>query len=132
MSFGAVKKEQSPRIDPSTKNMAHGGYYDLPLRKRVIELFEKMRKNADCELIFHNRGKIWTYGQIRCAYNRAFRLVGLPYTSTHVCRHTGATNFLEATGDPLALQQMGNWSDLNMAMHYGKIMKERAKKLFKK
>jgi integrase len=68
-----------------------------------------------------------TYRQIQHAFNRAFETAKLPYSSTHVLRHTGATLFLNETGDALALKQMGNWADLDVALHYGQIMGSRAR-----
>lgn len=65
--------------------------------------------------------------RVQYQYNKAFRKTGLPYSSTHVCRHTGATAFLNETGDFLALQQMGNWADLKVALHYGKVLGSRAR-----
>jgi integrase len=113
--------------------MAPGESYNMPLRAVTLEELEKLRENASCDLIFHNRGVPWTYRQIQYAYNKAFKMAKLPYTSTHVCRHTGATKFLDETnGDYLALQQMGNWSDLKQALHYGKTLKDRARKAVQK
>jgi len=77
--------------------------------------------------LFKN-GKVLTYRQIQYVYNKAFKHAGLTsYSSTHVLRHTGATQFLNETGDALALKQMGNWADLDIALHYGEIMNSRAR-----
>ena len=73
-----------------------------------------------------NNGDLLAYREIYRAYCKASKLANLSFSGTHVLRHTGATDFLEETGDPLALTQMGNWANTDMAMHYGKISKERA------
>ena len=113
--------------------MTDGEFYDSPLRSRVTEALKELKKNATSEYIFHNDGKIWTYRQVQYAYNRAFKSANLKFSSTHVCRHTGATAFLNETdGDYLALQQMGNWSDLKQALHYGKASKDRARNAVKR
>ncbi len=78
-------------------------------------------------LIFTQDGSLLTYRKVQHAYDRAFKKLGLPFSGTHVCRHTGATSFLEKTGDTLALQQMGNWKNQQIAMHYGQISSSRAK-----
>ena len=57
----------------------------------------------------------------------AFKKAGLSHRSTHVLRHTGATLFLEESGDILAVQQMGNWKDQKMAQHYSKVLSSRAR-----
>ena len=53
--------------------------------------------------------------------------MGLPYSSTHICRHTGATKLLDETGYRLAVQQMGNWRTSQQAEYYGQIRKDRAR-----
>lgn len=109
-------------IESGTKNLKAGEYYDVPLRHRVIELLEKLKPEAKCELIFHDDCKPWTYRQIQYGYNKAFKAAGLKYRSTHVCRHTGATRLLDETGDRLVVQQMGNWSSRDIADHYARVV----------
>ena len=84
-------------------------------------------------ILFHNPDrKPWLYKQIQNAYNLCFKKAGLPYSGTHICRHTGATQFLEKTGDPLALQEAGNWANQTQALHYGKILKQRLRRAIDK
>ncbi|WP_374074208.1 hypothetical protein [Bdellovibrio bacteriovorus] len=47
-------------------------------------------------------------------------------------RHTGSTAFYNATGDLLALQQMGTWSNSRMPQHYAKVMSSQAKNAIRK
>lgn len=121
-----------PEIILGTKNMRGGEVHHLPLRQDVTEILREMKDNATCELIFHDNGSILTYRQVQHRYNMAFKTGNLPFSSTHVCRHTGATDFLNETGDYLALQQMGNWADLKVALHYGKVLGSRAKEAIAK
>ena len=105
--------------------MKAGESFEMPLRDEVIKLLRTLPRDGD--LMFHQNGEALTYRQIQYAFNKAFKHAELPYSSTHVLRHTGATRFLSETGDALALKQMGNWSDLDVALHYGEIMNSRAR-----
>lgn len=48
------------------------------------------------------------------------------------CAITGSTSFYNASGDLLALQQMGTWSNSRMPQHYAKVMSSRAKSAIRK
>ena len=121
-------KGQAPAILPGTKTNKSGELFTIYLREEVLsaltELSTLPRKG---ELVFSLDGGPLDYRQIQYRFNKAFEKAGLPYRSTHVLRHTGATEFLNETGDLLALQQMGNWADVRMATHYGKILNTRAR-----
>jgi integrase len=118
---------KSAEIALGTKNMRAGEIHHLPLRQDVAGILSELKEMQSCDLIFHDNGQVLSYRQVQHRYNSAFKKAGLPYSSTHVCRHTGATAFLNETGDYLALQQMGNWTDLKVALHYGKVLGSRAK-----
>lgn len=60
------------------------------------------------------------------------KIAGLPYSGTHVLRHTGSTSFYNATGDLLALQHMGTWSNSRMPQHYAKVLSSSARKAIRK
>lgn len=118
----------SPQILLGTKTMKAGQHFDIPLRDEVIELLQTLSRHPESDLIFHDSGRVLTYRQFQHAYDKAFKHTGLPYRGTHVLRHTGATQFLDETGDVLALKQMGNWAELKVALGYGQIMASRARK----
>ena len=125
--YPRIKGEKPYLADSPSKNEGDGGFFLSYLRGRSLDVLKKLKEEATCNLIFHKNRAFYTLHQISWAYEKAFKIAGLPYSGTHVCRHTGATNFLEETGDPLALQQHGNWSKLEQAMHYGQIMKNRVR-----
>ena len=52
----------------------------------------------------------------------------LPFTSTHICRHSGATLFYDKTPNLLALMEMGNWDDEKQAKKYAQKSRQRAKR----
>lgn len=120
------------KIVPGTKTLKAGDSYTTYLRADVAALLSQIPKHPESDLIFHDEGQPLTYRQVQAAYDRAFVRSKLPYRGTHVLRHTGATEFLEETSDLLALQQMGNWRDAKMAMHYAKITATRARDAIEK
>jgi integrase len=116
-----------PELVPGTKTNKSGQAFNIFLRQEVVEALRDLEPHRRGDLIFSHDGSLLTYRQIQHAYNWAFKKAGLPHRSTHILRHTGATEFLQETGDPLALQQMGNWANQKMALHYGQILATRAK-----
>lgn len=120
---GGVK----PRIDAGTKTIKAGDVYTINLFQYCIELIEKLGRCKDIDLIFHKNGDLLTYRQVQYRYDNAFKKAGLQFRATHVLRHTGATRFYNLSGDILALQHMGTWSDSRMAQHYAKISNSRAR-----
>lgn len=120
---GGVK----PRIEPGTKTIKAGDVYTINLFRYSLELIQSIKVHSDSNLIFHDSGEILTYRQVQYRYNNAFRKAELPFRATHILRHTGATRFYNLSGDILALQHMGTWSDSRMAQHYAKISSQRSK-----
>ncbi|MES2802579.1 MAG: tyrosine-type recombinase/integrase [Bdellovibrionota bacterium] len=117
-----------PELLPGTKTNKSGEVFKSFLQQESVVCLSEIRNVAyKSDLIFTVDGSLLTYRQIQHAYDKAFVKLGLPFRGTHVCRHSGATHFLEKTGDMLALQQMGAWRTQQMAMHYGKISASRAK-----
>ena len=126
-------KDPKPYILQGTKTQ--GTAFLMPLRTPVVKVLEKLydERNKKSNYIFHDgKGNIWQYKNIQNAYEHCFKKAKLPFSGTHVCRHTGATLFLEKTGDPLALQEIGNWKTQTQAMHYGKILKQRLRRVIDK
>ncbi|MFZ3229845.1 MAG: tyrosine-type recombinase/integrase [Pseudobdellovibrio sp.] len=118
----------SAEILPGTKTNKSGEVFKSFLQRESVEALTalaEIEKNGD--LIFNKNGSVLTYRQVQHAYDQAFKRLELPFRGTHVCRHSGATSFLDKTGDVLALQQMGAWRTQQMAMHYGQISSSRAK-----
>lgn len=115
-------------ILPGTKTNKSGEIFKSFLQLESIKVLNELQAAEKIgDLIFTQDGSPLTYRKVQHAYDRAFQNLGLPFRGTHVCRHSGATSFLEKTGDTLALQQMGNWKNQQMALHYGQISSSRAK-----
>lgn len=62
-----------------------------------------------------------SYRAIQYSYNNAFKALGMNWTSTHILRHSFATDFLEKTLNQLALQQTLGHKSLRQTEHYAKI-----------
>lgn len=117
-----------PEILPGTKTNKSGEVFNSFLQMesvRTLAELQELEKQGD--LIFTQDGSLLTYRVVQHAYDKAFKRLKLPFRGTHVCRHSGATSFLDKTGDVLALQQMGAWKTQQMAMHYGQISASRAR-----
>ncbi|MGE0526767.1 MAG: tyrosine-type recombinase/integrase [Bdellovibrionales bacterium] len=120
-----------PRVGGKPPSLAVGtkttmDSYWVPLWTEVQAVLSTLDVREGCDLIFHDQGNLLTYRQIQYAYDIAFSRAGLPHRGTHVCRHTGATRFLDQTQDLLGLQQLGGWKDQGMPQHYAKIRSQRA------
>lgn len=119
---------EPPELLPGTKTHRSGEVFSSFLQLEAVEVLTELKANAGkSDLIFSKDGSLLTYRKIQYAYDKAFKRAKLPFRATHVCRHSGATSYLDMTGDVLALQQMGAWSNQQMALHYGKIGSSRAK-----
>jgi integrase len=115
------------KLLPGTKSDSETAYW-IPLWEDVQLQLVKLAKIRTSDLIFTKNGSLLTYREVQAAYNRAFKIAKLPHRSTHVCRHTGATLFLDKTDDLSALQQLGGWTNQKMPQHYAEILAKRADK----
>lgn len=118
---------QPPEVIAGTKTNKSGEVFKSFLQRESLEALSLLNRHEGSDLVFTKDGSVLTYRQVQHAYDQAFKRLGLPFRGTHVCRHSGATSFLNKTGDTLALQQMGAWKNQQMALHYGKISSSRAK-----
>ncbi|MFH1017273.1 MAG: tyrosine-type recombinase/integrase [Pseudomonadota bacterium] len=62
-----------------------------------------------------------SYRNIQFRFNRIFQKLGLPFRSTHILRHSFATDFQLRTKDPLALKEILGHADLRQTEVYAKI-----------
>jgi len=74
------------------------------------------------------------YRSIQQKFDRTFKRLHLPHRSTHILRHSFATDFLEVTGDQNALKEILGHRDLRQTEHYAKItstLKKRAAQTYR-
>jgi integrase len=79
-----------------------------------------------CKYFFHHKGKLLRYGMILNEFNRALKKAELPYSGTHVIRHTMATIARKDLGLDAA-QAILRHTSARMSEEYAKLdVNERA------
>jgi integrase len=78
----------------------------IPLAGELVDLLSLIRASSSgTGPIFQaTEGGLLRYNRIQSAFNKGFVALGLPWRSTHICRHTHATMMLMATGNLSAVQ----------------------------
>ena len=67
----------------------------------------------------------------RKTHSSIIKLAGLEYKCIHFLRHSWATNGYAATGDSMAIQELGGWKDHKSVEKYIKVSDEIKKKITK-
>lgn len=100
---------------------ANGGVKELPMFPETFRALMSRYEEGARGLVFHINGEHLDYKLIQYTYNRAFRLAGLPYTSTHIMRHGGCRKLLNREhGDLGVAQQLLGNSSLKTTLVYAK------------
>ena len=78
----------------------------IPLAGELVQLLRSIKScSKGFGPIFQaTEGGLLRYNRIQSAFNKGFEALGLPWRSTHICRHTHATMMLMATGNLSAVQ----------------------------
>lgn len=79
-----------PDLKKGTKT---GADAKMPITETIEIEFKKLQKlrPKGCKYFFHHKGKLLRYDMILKEFNHALKAAGLPYSGTHVIRHTMAT-----------------------------------------
>lgn len=104
---------------------------DVPLIDVVIGCLGELRieNRYDTGLIFSTDGiKPLSYRAVQYRYDKAFKRAGLGFRSTHILRHSFATDFLTKTSDQPALQGILGHATQKQTAHYAKINSELKKR----
>lgn len=90
------------------------------------ELYDwKLAGGRNKGLIFsQNNFRPISYRSVQHHYNKAFNELGMSWRSSHIMRHSFATDFLMKTQNPLALQKQLGHSSLKQTEHYSKVTEE--------
>lgn len=129
------KKGRSTYISPTTKSG----------KSRQVEIMDeellrnlrdwRLKSGRSQGLIFSMNGEEpLAYRSIQQKFDRTFKCLGLSHRSTHILRHSFATDFLEVTGDQNALKEILGHSDLRQTEHYAKVtntLKKRAAQTYR-
>ena len=79
-------------------------------------------QNRNSGLLFSNDGiNPITYRSIQFHYNNAFKAINIKWRSTHIVRHSFATNFLNSGSDHATLSKLLGHSSIKQTEHYAKI-----------
>lgn len=97
----------------------------IPLAKPVLEMLREIkaqRKSIDGPVFCSPEGNLLSYPSIQNAFNRGFTALGLPWRSTHICRHSFGTLALLATRDLSAVQASLGHNDIRVTQRYAKAV----------
>lgn len=117
----ARAKGRETQISDLTKT---GDLRVVPLTKPLCDAIQRFIQLTGLTrgLVFSTNGlQPVGYRSIQYYYNRAFKRLGMKWTSTHILRHSFATDFLEKTGDRSALQGILGHKHQRQTDHYAKI-----------
>ena len=96
------------------------GLKEQPMFPETHAMLLAVRPENASGLVFHVNGELIEYRSIQHAYDRAFKLAGLPYTATHIMRHGGTRRLYNENGDLSVAQQVLGNSDIQTVMVYAK------------
>ncbi len=117
------KKNKKPYVVESTKTEESVRMLILP--QILVDLLWEIKTtqgNGEEFVFLSPKGSLLKYNAIQNAFNRAFKRLGLPWRSTHICRHTFATIALMATRDLSAVQAALGHTDIKITQRYAKAV----------
>ena len=115
------RKHKIPVLEDVTKTSSSTRLIILP--KRLQTVFYQMKKTAVSDVVFaDNKGGLLKYNAIQSAFNAGFVALGLPWRSTHICRHTYATLALMTTKNLSAVQASLGHSEQRTTQVYAKTV----------
>ena len=115
------RRNKIPSLEDVTKTSSSTRIIILP--KRLLNVFYQMKKSAVSDVVFTNeQGGLLKYNAIQSAFNAGFIALGLPWRSTHICRHTFATLTLMTTKNLSAVQASLGHSEQRTTQVYAKTV----------
>jgi len=121
-----------PNLQPVAKTETSEGLVNLA--DCLVELLKEMSDKADKAVpVFQGKGSgLLKYNAIQSAFNAGFKALGLPWRSTHICRHTNGTHALDATRDLSAVQAALRHATIRDTERYAKVIKLRDRSVAEK
>ena len=115
------QKNKHPFIEEVTKTSQSVRLLTLP--ERLQRILTEMKKEAVNDYVFTDtKGELLKYNAVQANYNVGFEALGLPWRSTHICRHTFATIALMTTKNLSAVQASLGHSDQKVTQRYAKTV----------
>ena len=115
------RRNKFPVLEDVTKTSSSVRLIILP--KRLQSVFYQMKKEAVSDVVFINPdGGLLKYNAVQSAFNAGFVALGLPWRSTHICRHTFATLVLMETKNLSAVQASLGHSEQRTTQVYVKTV----------
>lgn len=108
-----------PELKRGTKT---GADAKMPINELIEIELKKLQANRPrgCKYLFHHKGKPLRYAMILKEFNRALSEANLPYSGTHVIRHTMATITRKSMGLDAA-QAILRHTTARMSEEYAKL-----------
>ena len=116
------RHSREPHLQESTKTESSVRIIHLP--GPVITMLREMKLCSDpkAPVFAAKDGGYLRYPAIQNAFNLAFEKLGLPWRSTHICRHSFGTLALMASRDLSAVQAAVGHSDIRETQRYAKVV----------
>lgn len=121
-------KEDATYISDTTKT---GEPREIPMTDVVVGYLRTLQSETGVQigLVFSSDGMTpLSYRAVQYRYDMAFKKANLGFRSTHILRHSFATDFLTKTSDQAALQGILGHSTQKQTAHYAKITSELKKR----
>jgi len=111
-----------PVLEETTKTETSARTLVLP--DELVGMLREMKGGLpETAPVFQNHaGELLKYNAIQSAFNAGFVALGLPWRSTHICRHTYATVALLASKDLSSVQASLGHKSYKMTERYAKIV----------
>ena len=110
-----------PFLEDVTKTVQSARLLMLP--EGLKDILKEVKKEAVNDLVFTDaKGELLKYNAVQSAFNAGFEALGLPWRSTHICRHTFATVALMTTKNLSAVQASLGHTEIRMTQRYAKTV----------
>ena len=115
------QKNKHPFLEDVTKTVQSARLLMLP--EGLKDILKEVKKEAVNDLVFTDaKGELLKYNAVQSAFNAGFEALGLPWRSTHICRHTFATIALMTTKNLSAVQASLGHTEIRMTQRYAKTV----------
>ena len=91
--------------------------------EKLKTILHEVKQESKSDLVFtDSKGELLRYNAVQSSFNAGFIALGLPWRSTHICRHTYATIALMATKNLSAVQASLGHTEQRTTQRYAKTV----------